>query len=141
MKIVLAIAFLTISLSLCPSAFAQVAQDRGIWKATPLSYPPVAWGAQIQGDVRLDLEIDKTGRIISVTKLSGPDPLAVTASEEIKKWHYTSGAQDWHAALIVHYSLRGPRLPTRPVPELDIRTPFDIDVISNYPLPTGNPKP
>ena len=136
-----AVAFLTVSLAIGSNSLAQVAQDRGIWKATPLSYPVTAWGAQIQGDVRLGLGIDKTGRIISVTKLSGPDPLAAAASEEIKKWHYTSGAQDWHAELVVHYSLRRPRLAIRPIAQLDIRTPFDIDVVSNYPLPTGNPEP
>ncbi len=119
---------------------AQVAQQRGIWKATPLTYPPIARLAQVQGDVRLDLEVDRAGSIISVSKIDGPDPLAVTAANEIKEWKYTSSAESSHCNLVIHYSLIKPALPNAPVARVEISTPFDVSVTSNYPSPTGNPE-
>jgi TonB family protein len=121
------------------TCFAQVSGERGIRKATPLTYPIIARLAQIQGDVRLDIEVDRTGQIISVSKINGPDSLATVAAKEIRKWRYTSSAQGWHANLVIHYSLMKPTSST-PVARVAILTPFDVSVTSNYPLPTGNPE-
>jgi hypothetical protein len=120
--------------------FAQMPQERGISKATPLTYPAVARLAQIQGDVKLNLEVDKAGSILSVSKIDGPDSLAATAAKEIKEWRYTSGTEGWHASLVVHYLLMKPALPSAPVARVAISTPFEVSVTSNYPLPTGNPE-
>lgn len=122
------------------TCFAQVSEERGIWKATPLTYPAIARVAQIQGDVRLAVEVDKTGSIVSASKIDGPDPLANTAVKEIKEWRYTSSAESWHATLVIHYLLVKPALSSAPVARFTISTPFDISVTSNYPLPTGNPE-
>lgn len=130
----------TVSAMLGLVCFAQVSEQRGIWRATPLTYPPIARQAQIQGDVRLDVEVDKTGSIVSASKIDGPDPLATTAVKEIKEWRYTSSAESWHATLVVHYSLVKPALPSAPVARVAISTPFDVSVTSNYSLPTGNPE-
>ncbi len=122
------------------TCFAQVSEERGIWKATPLTYPAIARVAQIQGDVRLDVEVDRTGHIVSVSKIDGPDALATTAAKEIKQWRYTSSAESWHANLVIHYLLAKPALAGAPVARVAISTPFDVSVTSNYPLPTGNPE-
>jgi hypothetical protein len=123
------------------TCFAQVSEERGIWKATPLTYPSVARLAQVQGDVRLDLEVDRAGSIISVSKIDGPGPLAATAAKEIREWRYTSSsAESSHCNLVIHYSLIKPALPSAPVARVAISTPFDVSVTSNYPLPTGNPE-
>ena len=122
------------------TCFAQVSEERGIWKATPLTYPSVARVAQVQGDVRLDLEVDKDGSIISVAKIDGPDPLVATAAKEIKEWRYTASAEKSHRNLIIHYLLIKPALSSAPVARVAISTPFDVSVTSHYPLPTGNPE-
>jgi hypothetical protein len=122
------------------TCFAQAPEERGIWKATPLTYPAIARVAQIQGDVRLDVEVDKTGSIVSASKIDGPDPLATSAVKEIKEWRYTSSAESWHTTLVIHYLLVKPALPSAPVARFAISTPFDVSVTSNYPLPTGNPE-
>ncbi len=131
---------LIIAVMLGLTCFAQASEERGIWKATPLTYPAIARVAQIQGDVRLDVEVDRTGSIVSVSKIDGPDPLATTAAKEIKEWRYTSSAESWHANLVIHYSLVKPALPSAPIARVAISTPFDVSVTSNYPLPTGNPE-
>lgn len=120
-------------------ASSQSSQMRGIWKATQLSYPEMAWYAQIQGDVRLKVEVDGTGRIVSVGKDSGPVPLAAIAAEEIKEWQFTSGSQSWQATITLHYSLRKP-LSYHRCTRVNIRTPFEIDVTANYPSPEGHPE-
>jgi hypothetical protein len=125
---------------LCWRSFGQVYETAGIWKATPLTYPTVARLAQIQGDVKLALVINKTGRITSVSKIEGPDALAVTAAKEIQEWRYASSKEAWQANLVIHYSLQRPALATAPVARVEIETPFSVCVRSNYPLPTGNPE-
>ena len=125
---------------LCWASLGQVSETVGIWRATPLSYPTIARLAQIHGDVKLTLLIDKTGRITSVSKIEGPDALAVTAAKEIQEWRYTASEQNWHATLVIHYSLRRPALAEAPVARVAIDTPFNVNVDSNYALPTGNPE-
>ena len=129
------------TLGIMTIAFVSIVlgQDKGIWTATPLSYPQMAWIAQIQGDVRFDLEIDPSGRIVSIAKQSGSDLLATDASKGIKEWRYTSTAQSWHATVSIHYSLHKP-LSYQRFSRMEIRTPFDISVSCNYPAPEGNPE-
>ncbi len=131
---------LVVVVLLCWTLFGQVPETKGIWKATPLSYPTVARLAQIQGDVKLKVEIDKDGRITSLSKIDGPDALAVTAAKEIQAWCYTASDRTWHATVVIHYSLHKPALAVAPVASVAIDTPFSVSVGSNYPLPTGNPE-
>jgi hypothetical protein len=141
MKVSFRVAYFAIMIAvLCGASFGQLAEGKGIWKATPLSYPAVARLAQIQGDVKLNLLIDKTGRIASVSRIEGPDALAVTAAKEIQGWHYTASDQTWHAMVVIHYSLQKPASAVVPVARVAINTPFNVNVASNYPLPTGNPE-
>jgi hypothetical protein len=134
------LSFSIIAVMLSLTGFGQVSLERGIWKATPLTYPSIARVAQIQGDVTLALEVDRTGGIVSASRIDGPDPLATTAVQEIKGWRYTSSIEGWHANLVIHYLLVKPALPSAPVARVAISTPFDVSVTSNYPLPTGNPE-
>ena len=126
--------------ALCWGAFGQMSEAKGIRRATPLSYPTVARLAQIQGDVKLKLSIDKTGRIASVSKTEGADALAVTAAKEIQEWRYTASDKGWHATVVIHYSLQKPAMAVAPVARVAIDTPFSVSVASNFPLPTGNPE-
>lgn len=71
-----------------------------------MSYPRLARLAQIQGNVKLTLLIDKTGRIAFVSKTEGPDVLVVTAAKEIQEWRYTASNQTWHATVVFHYFYR-----------------------------------
>ncbi len=132
--------FAVVLVVFCWAAFGQVSDMKGIWKATPLSYPTVARLAQLQGDLKLKLVIDKAGRITSVSKIEGPDALAVTAAREIQHWRYASNRRDWQGTLVIHYSLHGPPVPAAPVARFEIETPLSVNVSSNYPLPTGNPE-
>jgi Gram-negative bacterial TonB protein C-terminal len=132
--------FAVIATMLCIASIGQAQEHKAIRKATPLSYPTVARLAQIQGEIKLALEIDSDGHIVSVSKINGPDSLAVVAAKEIKEWRYTASDQLWRATLVILYLLEKPLLPSAPVARVTIRTPFDISVTSNYPLPTGNPE-
>lgn len=132
--------FAIVVIVFCWPAFGQASDMKGVWKATPLSYPTVARLAQVQGYVKLKLAIDKNGRITSTSKIEGPDALAVTAAKEIQKWRYCPNRRAWEGTLVLHYFLHGPRLPFAPVARVEIENPLSVSVSSNYPLPTGNPE-
>jgi TonB family protein len=52
------------------------------------TYPPLAKAARIQGVVRLDVVISKTGNVESVKVVSGHPMLVPSAVEAVKKWQY-----------------------------------------------------
>ncbi len=133
-------ALATIVIVLGWRSFGQEPETPGIWKATSLSYPTIARLARIQGDVKLRLLVDKTGTITSVSKIDGPDALAVTAAKEVHEWRYASTKAPWQANLVIHYSLQGPPSRTAPVARVAIENPMSVSVTSSYPLPTGNPE-
>lgn len=121
-------------------SFAEPPCNKGIWKATQLTYPSMARLAQIQGEIRLKLEVAADGEIISVSTTAGPDALTAIATKEIRAWRYASGGQRCSVPLAIHYSLEKPLTSGAPVARVEINTPFDITVTSSYPLPTGNPE-
>jgi TonB family protein len=52
------------------------------------TYPALAKAARIQGDVRLEVFISKTGNVDSVKVVSGHPMLIPSAVEAVKKWQY-----------------------------------------------------
>jgi TonB family protein len=124
---------------LCGILLAQkAAERRGLWEVMPMSYPAVARLAQITGDVKLKLTIDKDGKITALTKLSGSDALATDVVKEIKSWRYAPGDQASESIIVIHYILEEPHLKSAPVPRILIHSPSNISVVSNYPLRTGH---
>ena len=56
-------------------------------KITPV-YPPLAKQARIQGTVRMNVTIDKQGRVMNIELLSGHPLLAPAAVEAVQQWEY-----------------------------------------------------
>jgi TonB family protein len=52
------------------------------------SYPPLAKQARIQGNVRLQAVIDKTGKVSDVRALSGHPLLIQPAIDAVKQWEF-----------------------------------------------------
>jgi protein TonB len=65
----------------------QVQQARLISQPKPL-YPPLAKQARIQGTVRLEAIISKTGTIEELKVISGHPLLVQAALEAVKQWRY-----------------------------------------------------
>jgi TonB family protein len=51
-------------------------------------YPELAKQAQVQGTVRLNIVIDKQGRVIDITVISGHPLLITAAMDAVKQWEY-----------------------------------------------------
>jgi TonB family protein len=51
-------------------------------------YPPIAKAARINGEVVLQIEIDRSGQVTKVKPISGPAMLLGAATEAAKQWQY-----------------------------------------------------
>ena len=51
-------------------------------------YPQLARQARVQGTVRLHTLIDKDGKVIEVTYMSGPAMLVQAAIDAVKQWRF-----------------------------------------------------
>jgi TonB family protein len=66
---------------------ANVMQASRISGVNPV-YPAEAKQNGIQGTVRLDVTIDKDGRVADLKALSGPAELIMSAIDAVKQWVY-----------------------------------------------------
>jgi protein TonB len=89
----------TIILSLILAATLGLAQEKpmrigpNVQQANRLTevlpvYPPEAKQNGIQGMVRLEITIDKDGRVSELKALSGPAELIQSAIDAVKQWTY-----------------------------------------------------
>jgi periplasmic protein TonB len=65
----------------------DVMMATAINKVTPV-YPQLARQARVQGTVRLHTLIDKDGKVIDATYVSGPAMLAQSAIDAVKQWRF-----------------------------------------------------
>jgi TonB family protein len=83
------------------SVYAQVTQgaasgslDLRIVKQTSPVYPPIAKAAHVSGEVKLQIEIGKDGRVTGTKVVSGPPMLVGSAQECVKQWLYEPAMVD-----------------------------------------------
>jgi TonB family protein len=55
-----------------------------------IAYPIAPRMGRIQGVVVFEVAVDQAGKVASVTRLSGPAPLAEPTAETIKKWKFSA---------------------------------------------------
>ena len=65
----------------------EVAQANRVSAALPV-YPPEAKQNRIQGTVKLEIVIDKSGHVSQVTVTSGPPELIQSATDAVWQWVY-----------------------------------------------------
>jgi TonB family protein len=52
------------------------------------AYPPAASDAHVQGEVKLEAEVDPDGNVASARVISGPPLLRDAAVNAVEHWHY-----------------------------------------------------
>jgi TonB family protein len=67
---------------------ADAAARRRLRDVAP-EYPPLAKQARVEGVVRLDILIDKQGRVSHIKVISGHPLLVPSAIEAVKQWQYS----------------------------------------------------
>jgi protein TonB len=75
------------------AAPARITKGGDVMMATAMNrvqpvYPQLARQARVQGTVRLHTLIDKDGRVIEVTYISGPAMLVQAAQDAVKQWRF-----------------------------------------------------
>jgi TonB family protein len=86
-----------------------VTQPRLLAAPAPI-YPYAARAEHVQGDVSVDLLIDDTGKVASMTVLSGPSLLRPAALDALKQRKYAPAMLDGkattsHIVVIVHFQI------------------------------------
>lgn len=71
----------------------KVQQPRLISSVMPV-YPSVAKQAHVEGDVVIDTQIDRTGKVIHMSAVSGPVVLRQAALDAVRRWKYQPSTLD-----------------------------------------------
>jgi TonB family protein len=79
----------TVPVTLSPQVTPAVARLR----VQPV-YPPSLKAQHVEGTVRMQVHVDKIGRVIGVTILSGDHRLAPSAQDAVRKWVFSPVLQD-----------------------------------------------
>ncbi|HMF64826.1 MAG TPA: energy transducer TonB [Edaphobacter sp.] len=58
-----------------------------VYSPTP-AYPPAASAAHVQGEVKLQANVDRKGNVASVRVISGPPLLREAALDAAQRWRY-----------------------------------------------------
>jgi len=74
-------------------------------KVNPV-YPPAAKKDQVEGDVVLDVTVEKTGEVSRVSPVKGPEALRESAMSAVRQWRYEpSGLGATRMTITVRYTL------------------------------------
>jgi TonB family protein len=93
-----------------PVRTSSGAQPARLLSAPPAIYPYGAKAEHVQGDVTVDLLINETGRVASMTVLSGPSLLRDAALEALRQRKYAPAVLDGkaiasHVTVTIHFQL------------------------------------
>jgi len=74
-------------------AGSKIEQPKLISSPMPV-YPPAARQARVEGDVVVDTQIDKSGRVVGAKAVSGPALLRQAAVDAVRRWKYQPSTLD-----------------------------------------------
>ena len=125
----------TLVLALLVVCFSQTPDMRCVIHAESLQYPELARSARIQGDVRVRLKLDRRGKVVSATPVSGHPLLGREAGENVKQWVFSAG-EEGELEVVYQFRLEEPRLYYRPPTKVTFDFPDQISILSSLPLPS-----
>jgi len=103
--------------------------QRAILHMEVQTYPPIARGAQIQGEVNLNIVVSKDGRVASVASSTGHPMLAAPSLENVKTWVFTKADQETNEKITFVYKLQEQQS-FRPNSFTTVESPNKIVVVS-----------
>ena len=87
------------------SAAKRLPERKVVSKVNPV-YPPEAKKDKIEGTVLLEITIEKTGEVSSVTAVKGPEALREAAATAVRQWRYEpSDLGPTRATITVRFTL------------------------------------
>jgi TonB family protein len=115
----------------------QEAGAIGVRRFVAPAYPLVARAARIQGEVRLEVEVEESGKVLRVLQSSGPGILVEYAKANVMRMLYTRLPMETHVDVVYTFRLQGPEMESAPAPLVELASPFHVLVTSNLPNVTG----
>ncbi|MGO9086971.1 MAG: TonB family protein [Candidatus Sulfotelmatobacter sp.] len=103
MKLALCLALAACAISVAEDKPERIEPDvagRNLTKKVDPAVPPLAKAVGVGGTVVLDIVIDRTGKVSSVSVVSGHPMLAPAFVEAVKKWEYTPFLKDGQPILV-----------------------------------------
>src|SRR5206468_11330023 len=86
-------------------AAKRMPERKIVSKMSPV-YPPEAKKDKIEGTVLLEITIEKTGEVSSVTAVKGPEALREAAATAVRQWRYEpSDLRPTRATITVRFTL------------------------------------
>jgi TonB family protein len=131
---------LCLCLLVATTAWCQVPQPVAVRHLVAPAYPRLAREAQIQGSVRVEIEINPPGKVVRA-RASGPDKLLERAAEKnIRKWIFAATAPGELSGLTrltvtYVYVLKGKEEYRDPLPEVVFDLPDQVTITSHPPEP------
>lgn len=77
-----------------------------VYSFTPLEYPQRARIRHEQGTVVVRVTLDKSGRVLNSSALSGPETLIGAAADNAKKWRFQANSPET-VILVYRFEIRG----------------------------------
>lgn len=80
---------IALALSLAPWTLRALQDKPAVQRVVSMEYPPLARMAHLQSEVKLRARISSDGTVDGIVVISGPEPLATPARQDIAKWHFS----------------------------------------------------
>ena len=100
-----------------------------------LAYPDFARAAQIEGTVKVEIEIDHQGKVSSASAISGHPALKQAAEKNIRSWKFDLSSSDDGLTAVYQFRLELPKTYYRPESRNLFDLPTQVTIISNFPEP------
>lgn len=112
-------------------------------KIEPPEYPGVAWYAQIQGEVEVEIKIDARGKVIKAVAKTGHELLRRETINNITSWEFNHFEKDQKFP-ITHtvrylFKLRGSPTHTPKRPKIYFTLPSKVEIVAEYIKPDHIP--
>ncbi len=122
----------------CASALAY-AGDRAVRHIVSPGYPRLARIAQLQGDVTVEIEISKDGKVASAKAHAGHPILQRASEENARTWTFEPAKEDSAQSIHYHYVLEGRQTYYDPPPKVVFELPSYVEIRSRpyQPQPSG----
>lgn len=98
-------------------------------------YPRLAWFAQLQGTVQVDVEVGPEGKVLSAVATGAHNLLERAAEENIRDWLFASGDSISRLKMTFIYKLEGQREHEPSPPKVIFDLPDKVTIVARPPEP------
>jgi TonB family protein len=133
------ITILLLFLTATVPVLAQSAADPRVKHVVVPAYPRLAWFAQLEGTVNVDVEIGADGHVLSAAATGAHNLLDQAADENARNWLFvpsdSAGASARKLRIKYVYKLEGKKQHELSAPEITLDLPDAVTIVARPPEP------